>query len=155
MHIHDIGTLVWVIIVIAGVVSSLRKNMGAARRAASPRTPRAAAQAAQAVQKAAAAAGYVMAPVDVPGPVGVPPPAIEPVPAVPPQIAVRMPPPPAPPAPAFPVAAAPVRTGTAAVRGMFGRTSLVRAIVAAEVLGTPKALQEQSIWSPRHSEPSI
>jgi hypothetical protein len=46
--------------------------------------------------------------------------------------------------------------GTGAVRGMFeGPATLVRAIVAAEVLGPPKSLQEQSIWSPRHSEPSI
>lgn len=40
--------------------------------------------------------------------------------------------------------------------GMFKKkNAFVRAIVAAEVLGKPKALQEQSIWSPRYSEPSI
>ncbi|MGA8841322.1 MAG: hypothetical protein WB491_12625, partial [Candidatus Aquilonibacter sp.] len=45
---------------------------------------------------------------------------------------------------------------TSPIRGMFGGSAtLVRAIVAAEVLGPPKAFQEQTIWSPRHSEPSI
>ncbi|MGB6063044.1 MAG: hypothetical protein WBG27_15185, partial [Candidatus Aquilonibacter sp.] len=49
---------------------------------------------------------------------------------------------------------APIRTSP--IRGMFGGSAtLVRAIVAAEVLGPPKAFQEQTIWSPRHSEPSI
>ncbi|MGB6986209.1 MAG: hypothetical protein WBD74_09590, partial [Candidatus Aquilonibacter sp.] len=50
----------------------------------------------------------------------------------------------------------PAPVGTSPIRGMFGGgATLVRAIVAAEVLGPPKALQEKTIWSPRHSEPSI
>ena|SRR5579872_2339564 len=34
------------------------------------------------------------------------------------------------------------------------RTNLMRAVVAAEVLGPPAALREHTFWSPRHSEPS-
>lgn len=45
--------------------------------------------------------------------------------------------------------------GTLPLRGMFARENLARAFIAAQVFGPPKALQEQSIWSPRHSEPSI
>jgi hypothetical protein len=53
----------------------------------------------------------------------------------------------------FPVAG---RVGTSPIRGMFGGSAtLVRAIVAAEVLGQPISMQERTIWSPRHSEPSI
>jgi hypothetical protein len=60
-----------------------------------------------------------------------------------------------PPAPPVPEVPRTVPHGTRGFRGMFERGNLVGAIVAAEVLGPPKALQEQSIWSPRHSEPSI
>jgi hypothetical protein len=56
----------------------------------------------------------------------------------------------------FHLDAEPVRRSNGLLGGMFeGKASLVRAIVAAEVLGKPKALQEQSLWSPRHSEPSM
>lgn len=56
---------------------------------------------------------------------------------------------------AAPPQAAPRTDGTPVFRGMFQRENLVRAVIAAEVLGPPRALQEHSIWSPRHSEASI
>jgi hypothetical protein len=47
------------------------------------------------------------------------------------------------------------RDGTKPLRGMFDKENLARAFIAAQVFGKPKALQEQSIWSPPHSDPSI
>ncbi|HTX57910.1 MAG TPA: hypothetical protein VMD47_12495 [Candidatus Acidoferrales bacterium] len=125
---HDLGLIVWLVIVLIGVVSSIRRTAMRSRATLQAR--------------------------QMPGPS--PSPAPAPAPA-PPVIAVQAPPPRKPqPAPApvpVPVAAA---VGTSPIRGMFGgSTSLVRAIVAAQVLGPPTALQEHSIWSPRHSEPSI
>jgi hypothetical protein len=47
------------------------------------------------------------------------------------------------------------RDGTKPLRGMFDRENLARAFIAAQVFGKPKALQEQSIWSPPHNDQSI
>jgi len=156
---HDFGVLIWIILVLIGVVSSIRKNAQRARSQAPPRQ-----------------AAPPPRPVPVPPPVPAPQPvpmglhrllvtASGPVvPAQPIAPAAGMPGPPVIPvaaprpspvvAPAQPVHA-PV--GTGAIRGMFGGggATLVRAIVAAEVLGPPRAFGEQTSWSQRRSEPSI
>jgi hypothetical protein len=142
----DIGGLIWVIIVVIGVISSIVKNAkkaAAQREAARPR----------------------MAPAPQPAPA--PQTLVQQMTMMPPVLA-----------PAAPVSTPPVRrvqappapqrtthipienltrAGTSSpIRGMFGSgASLVRAIIAAEVLGPPKSQQEHSIWSPRHSDPSI
>ncbi|HVA29183.1 MAG TPA: hypothetical protein VNF68_13455 [Candidatus Baltobacteraceae bacterium] len=141
---RDIGGLIWIVIVVIGVISSIAKNVkkaAAQREAARPRMAQ--------PQNAAAPAPQL---------------AVQRMVMVQPAIVPPVVPPPVRRAKVLP-AAVPARVvmereaGAGAVspiRGMFGAgTSLVRAIVAAEVLGPPKALQEQSIWSPRHSEPSI
>jgi hypothetical protein len=132
---HDIGGIVWVILVVLGVISSIRNNM----------------------RKAARARGDAKAPVQPPANVrqwSQPPPAVA-APAIPAAVAA--------PAPSVPIPSGATdhpatqgRIGTASIRGMFeGPATLIRAIVAAEVLGPPKSLQERTIWSPRHNEPSI
>ncbi|MDQ2865088.1 MAG: hypothetical protein M3R51_02560 [Candidatus Eremiobacteraeota bacterium] len=150
---HEIGGLVWVLIVIIGVVSSVVKNVrksGAAKQ----RQPRIASMlqaappppvivpapiAAATLRRGAASARRI--PVDA----GF---------AAPPESgafgpALRLP-------PSFHLDFVPGGRRAGFIGGMFNdRRAFVRAIIAAEVLGKPKALQEQSIWSPRHSEPSI
>jgi hypothetical protein len=131
----DIGGLIWVIIVVIGVISSIVKNAkkaAAQREAARPR----------------------MAPAPQPAPA--------PQQSVMQQMATIMPPvrrvkaPQAVAATHMPFEKAATAGTSSPIRGMFGSgASLVRAIIAAEVLGPPKSQQEQSIWSPRHSEPSI
>ncbi|HTC30101.1 MAG TPA: hypothetical protein VK702_05195 [Candidatus Acidoferrum sp.] len=142
---HDIGSIIWIAIVLIGVVSSIRKNMQRARAQRAPAPQQ------MAVQRPApppppppvsapryAATAFAMPPVDPP-----------PRPVPPPPVAAA-------PAPASFAFAPAARIGTSPIRGMFGGgATLIRAIVAAEVLGPPKAFQEQTIWSPRHSEPSI
>jgi hypothetical protein len=145
---HNIGLIIWLIIVAFGVISSIRKNVQRAqaqRAAAAPpplqqRQPQPPQQQPAPAQRLVTAA-FTMPPVDTPPP---------PRPVAPPK--------PRPPAPQAPLSLTPEhpRIGTSPIRGMFGGSAtLVRAIVAAEVLGQPKAFQEQTIWSPRHSEPSI
>jgi predicted lipid-binding transport protein (Tim44 family) len=141
---HDLGAIIWLILVLIGVISSVRKN---ARRAAQQRSagppPRSAM--AQAVLAQAFAAPPAIVPPPVPAPAVTPAPA----PAAAPVATARAPVSDAHATPLGPV-------GTSPIRGMFeGPATLVRAIVAAEVLGPPKSMQEQTIWSPRHSEPSI
>jgi hypothetical protein len=167
---HDIGSMVWVALVLIGVVSSIvsnaRKSAGqqaTAQRSAAP-MQRAAGpmqRAAGPMQRAAPAR-----------PVARQAPLAPPREAAPATRAVVAEPAPAigalellvdtidtevlvlPSAPQLELE--PSRRGTGMVRGMFGTASgRVRAILAAEILGPPKALQEHSIWSPRHSEPSI
>jgi hypothetical protein len=141
--VHDLGTLVWVILVVIGVISSMVKNARKMTR-----------QPAGASPSARPAPPPVAAPPPVPAPRPVHAQAFAMPPVIPPN-----------PVPA-PSAASTTRrepqpiavhaVGTSPIRGMFeGPATLVRAIVAAEVLGPPKSMQEQSIWSPRHSEPSI
>jgi hypothetical protein len=139
--VHDIGAIIWIIIVAIAVISSMRRNVQRARAAQAARTrqtqpvqqqqpppPPVAVQAVQRSPSRSAMAGFAMPPLDAP--------AVAPPPRMPPPVAARV--------------------GTSPIRGMFGGgATLVRAIVAAEVLGPPKALQENTIWSPRHSEPSI
>jgi hypothetical protein len=143
---HDVGAIIWLILVLIGVISSVRKN---ARRAAQQRSgtpppggmrppPAPVPVIAQPVRAQAFAAPPAVVPPPVPAPTVAPAPAAVAPPAAP----VTLP------------SEANVRPEL--FRGMFeGPATLVRAIVAAEVLGPPKSMQEQTIWSPRHSEPSI
>ncbi len=150
---HNVGLIIWLIIVAFGVISSIRKNVqrAQAQRAAAPQAavqpsqsqpqPRPQPTQPQPAPPRLVTTAFAMPPVD-------PPPPPRPVP----------PPKPKPLAPQVPLTLAPEhpRIRTSPIRGMFGGSAtLVRAIVAAEVLGQPKAFQEQTIWSPRHSEPSI
>ncbi len=143
---HNLGLIVWLIIVAFGVISSIRKNAqrAQAQRAATPQRvmPQPPPRPAPVLvpQPAPSLAAFAMPPVDAPSPP--PRPVAPPVPKAPP------------PLPFTPLHEPAIRTSP--IRGMFGGSAtLVRAIVAAEVLGPPKAFQEQTIWSPRHSEPSI
>ena len=146
---HNLGLIVWLIIVAFGVISSIRKNAqrAQARRAVAPQPVMSQSAPspvpAPAPRPPVAMAAFAMPPVDAPQPP--PRPVASPVPK---------PAPKPPPLPFTPLHEPLIRTSP--IRGMFGGSAtLVRAIVAAEVLGPPKAFQEQTIWSPRHSEPSI
>lgn len=62
---------------------------------------------------------------------------------------------PAPPAAAAPRRAAPVRPA-GLLQGMFeDGNSLLRAVIAAEVLNPPAALREPGLWNQQPNEPSI
>jgi hypothetical protein len=147
---HDFGGVVWIVIVLIGVISSINNNAKKARKAAKKQRNVVVTMAPPPVSTPPSAPvvhlpkpptpmGHVMMPpvIAPEAPVAVPaPPRLEPLPVLP------------------HTQASPI--GTPIIRGMFqGPTTLVRAIVAAEVLGPPKSVQEPSIWSPRHSEPSI
>lgn len=143
---HDLGGLVWIVIVLIGVISSISKNAKKARTASRNRqrsAPQIPAQA-QAFVPPASPPPQVHLP-KPPTPMGrVMPPVVAPAP-----VAAALP------QPDFPHPQA-AHVGTPVIRGMFqGPATLIRAIVAAEVLGPPKSLQEPSIWNPPHSEPSI
>jgi hypothetical protein len=147
---HDLGAIIWLAIVLIGVISSIRRNIKRSRAQNAPQQPAMQQQPPMASPPPVPAprsvlAGLAMPPVDAPPP---PRPVSTPRPVSPPK--------PAAPQPVFPVIESRAPVGTSPIRGMFGGgATLVRAIVAAEVLGPPKAFQEQTIWSPRHSEPSI
>ncbi len=148
MHLENLGTLVWIVLVAIGVVSSMAKSARKARGPGQP-APRAAAPHPQGV-----VAQFGSLPV-MPGP-QTPPPPPPVLAAVPPPIIVRRAEPPRPAAVGTSGAALAAGHGTAPARGMFGRRAdLVRAVIAAQVLGPPKALQEHTFWSPRHDEASI
>lgn len=143
MHHIPVETLIWVVLLIIGVVSSIAKKAREGSRAVSrlhQRTP----------GREHSVVASIMAQS---------PPSVEPVaPGTPPLAAMTAPPIVIRPRRAAvavqdPLALEEPLHGRGAFRGMFGRGNLVRAVIAAEVLGPPKALQEQSIWSPRHSEP--
>jgi hypothetical protein len=141
-----VETIIWIVLVAIGVISSIVSNARKAVKAATA-VQRNAPQRRTVPQRVSPPRTVVMqamppAPPQAPPPAAPPPQAVAPPPIVRRRAEVT-------PAPA------PRAHGTGAFRGMFERGNLVRAIVAAEVLGPPKALQEQSIWSPRHSEPSI
>ena len=169
---HDIGGLVWVIIVILAIFSSIRKNVKQARESM-----------AKAQQQSSPAQRPTPSPVPIVQPSPVPPqpaavvtplqralqlsPIIAPAPASPP-ILQPVPPPPTPSvsvptAPARAAAPDPFhpdsiqrRPSSGLLGGIFeDKNAILRTVIGAEILGKPKALQEQSIWSPRHSEPSI
>jgi len=146
---RDIGGLIWVIIVVIGVISSIVKN---AKRAAAQREAARPRMAAQPQPAQPAPILQVAKPSQPLGQIAIVPPII--VPPAPPARRVK-----APVVAAQGHLAAERSAGTGAgspIRGMFGNgTALVRAVIAAEVLGLPKSQQEHSIWSPRHSDPSI
>ena len=150
MHV-DVGTLVWVGIVIFGVISSMIKN---ARSAGIPKPAPRASVPQQVLASVHGSAPPASAPAPAPPP-EIPQPPVVVKAAAAPAIVRRAPVPPAP--TIVPLLAPKLDVhGTEPLRGMFGRRAdLVRAIVAAQVLGPPKALQEHSIWSPRHDEASI
>jgi hypothetical protein len=155
---HDFGVLIWILLLIIGMVSSIRRSAQrqrpgppqALRPMAPPQMPP------QAVRP--------LPPLPTPSqPVRMPQPVRIPRAAAPPPLAQPAQPAPAPVPP--PIVAAPplaphqpahvARSGSGAIRGMFeGSATLVRAIVASEVLGPPLALREHTTWSPRRSEPS-
>jgi hypothetical protein len=146
---HDIGGLIWVVAIIVAVISSISKSARRARRAASGSQPPSSSTTPQrddrAMRRGQRVAQRAFA---VPGPLAGSPQPAEPARAQE-RVTARA---------AMPVASAVeqrrVRTG-----GLWGifedKRALVRAVVASEVLGPPKALQEQSIWSQPHSESSI
>lgn len=146
---RDIGGLIWVILVVIGIISSIRSNVKKAQkaRAQSPRPAPAQSQVQRVIQTMEPAYVDLAAMPVVPQPVQQPVQVQRVRPPRPPAVPFTIP-------SALPEVDATVRTAHS-VRGMFGRGSIVRAIVAAEVLGPPKSEQERSIWSPRHNEPSI
>jgi hypothetical protein len=171
---HDLGGLIWVIIVLIAVFSSIRKNVQQARKTMQQQRPamqqqgpappvhRPAPQPASQppapptptpLQRAFEMSPVTMSPVAPPAPTPAPAPrAVAPIPA--PASATA----PIPPLPHDPFHTSSIqrRSSSGLLGGIFeDKNSILRAVVAAEVLGKPKALQEQSIWSPRHSEPSI
>jgi hypothetical protein len=141
---HDFGVLIWILLLIIGMVSSIRRSAQrqrpgppqALRPMPPPQMPPQAARMPQPVRIPQAAAPPLLQPAQ-PAPAPVPPPIV----AAPPL------------APHQPAHVA--RIGSGAIRGMFGGSAtLVRAIVASEVLGPPLALREHTTWSPRRSESS-
>jgi hypothetical protein len=128
--VHDVGTFVWVVLVVIGVISSIVSN---ARRRVSV-SPAHAVQP-QAVRTSAVSAQAMAArPVPVSAPV--PAPAVQ-------TTQIRRPPPP-------PRVAAQPELGLEAFqaarrrapRFFAGRGTLVRAVIAAELLGKPLALRD-------------
>ena len=145
---HDIGALIWVIVVVIGVISSIVKNVKQNSAKAQPR-PIAPRSAPVSVLESAPTAEVAQPPLPAPirrkaPPLGTQAPAASPLLG-----GLTLP-------ASFHLDYVPGRRSTGFIGGMFkDKRAFVRAIVAAEVLGKPKAMQEQSIWSPRHSEPSI
>ncbi len=133
---HDVGTFVWVVLVVIGVVSSIVSN--ARKRVGPPAGP-------------AASQGtppYVVSPQAMPPqrmPPGAPPPAVGAAPPAAPRrvVPARPPSPPAPPPAAdhtLDVFRPAHRRGP---RVFGGRGALVRAVIGAEVLGKPVALRDE------------
>jgi len=134
VHIGNIGGLIWVVVLIAGVISSIRKSQKQARVAAAPQT-------------------VVRPPIRVAvrEPAPVPARTIErSLPTKPAPMIER----PAPPPPIVHDHDMEVPTGVP--RRLFeDRRSLIWAVVMSEVLGQPKALSaEQHLWSLQHQPPS-
>jgi hypothetical protein len=148
MH-WDVSTIIWIVVVLFGVISSLVSNARKAMQQ-SQITP-------QQSRVPVHEQSFMPAP-EMPQPMAIPIPVDARAPVV---ITKRKPAPKV--AEKQPVDTAEHafaslgqrRDGTKRFRGMFDRENLASAFVASQVFGPPKALQEQSIWSPRHSEPSI
>ena len=143
---HDIETAVWIILILIGVVSSIISSIRKVVRRVNAST-----QLAPQPQTVHEQAFTPTPAPEMPQPGIVLPPAAPPI-----VITKRQPKTAAVKAPevqhdfAIPKAE---RGAMGSWRGMFERENLARAFVASQVFGPPKALQEQSIWSPRHSEP--
>jgi hypothetical protein len=168
VHGFSIVPWIWAIVIGIGIINSIRKKAAAG---ADPRARVAAAdaQAAEAERRkqaylAMVAEQRLAAVAAIPPPVarqtGAAARAAAPVipaavnrPAPPPRVEAPVAPaPPSGPEPILPhPSLVPHRTGVFA--GMFeSRKGILRAIVAAEVLGKPKALAEHPFWSPPHTE---
>lgn len=128
---RDVGSIVWVILVVVGVVSSIVSN--ARRQARGISRPAAPRSGAPAARLPAANAG--------PAPAAAAPPKPAPASTAPPRAArvTRREPPPEP----LDVLHPRVRKPMPAWHPFFGdRRAMVRAVVAAEVLGKPLALRD-------------
>lgn len=140
---RDVGALLWVVIVIAGVISSIvssaRKQQALRAQAFRPPPQRPAAPSAASWLQGAAPRVVRARPAPAPAP-----PTRKPSPPT----AASVPPGPAfeSGGPAFAPSAAPAAHKQAIrARTLFGaRSALVRAIVAAEVLGKPHALRDEA-----------
>jgi hypothetical protein len=166
VQFHDIGTLIWVFVILLGVASSIRRSLRRAGDGASAQSQQSSqsqqAQAArqQPAAQQAALAQQLQAQLAEQQRAGAR--------LVAQQRVVIQPPRPAravvAPAPlahsGIPVEPPPMHVyeePRLRLAGSFAtlfekRSSMIRAIVAAEVLGSPRALAEQSIWSPRYTE---
>ena len=147
MHL-DVGTVIWIIVVAFGLISSaVSKARKAAQRSQIQPQPRNTVPVHEQTFMPSPEMPQAMA---IPIPVSAPVVITKRKPAVP--VSQKQP------ADTAEHAFAAIqqrRDGTPGFRGMFEGANAKRAFVAAQVFGPPKALQEQSIWSPRHSEPSI
>ena len=167
---RDIGGLIWVILVIIAIFSSVRKSIRQATQATDAQgrpavPPRPVVPPRQAVplrpaaeapvtplQRALQLSPVIVSVVEPPAPSLIVPPQAPVTPAPAPARAT----PATPPHDPFHAESIQRRPSSGLLGGIFeDKNAILRAVVAAEVLGKPKALQEQSIWSPRHSEPSI
>ena len=184
MHANSIIPWIWVIVVGIGIVNSIRKKAAGGARPGSAQVAadRSAAAADAELRKqayfetiaqqrqaaAAAAAPPPVARVPIPAPVArqttgaiaraaaAAIPAAVARPVAPPRVEAPVAPlPPTGPDPILPHPSLVARR-TGVFAGMFEhRKGILRAVVAAEVLGKPKALAEHPFWSPPHTERSI
>jgi hypothetical protein len=178
MH-SNIGALIWVALVIFGVVSSIirsarrgQQQQQQPRQQPSHQPQRRSTQPRAVREFMPPPSAAPQRPVPAPAATPLPPwlaaalstvaeperPKATPAPVTPPPVVPRAvtPPPAAPLPPQRTTIPTHPRPEAGVLRGLFeDRNSLIRAIVAAEVLGPPIALREQSIWSPLHNEPSI
>ncbi len=179
MHANSIVPWIWVIVVAIGIVNSIRKKAAGGAGSAQAVADRSAAAAeaelrkqayfeAIAQQRRAAATAAVAPRAPLPPPIAPQQttgaiaraasaaiPAAVARPAPPPRVEAPV----APSAPTGPDPILPhpslVRRRTGVFAGMFEhRKGILRAIVAAEVLGKPKALAEHPFWSPPPTERS-
>ncbi|MBV8491511.1 MAG: hypothetical protein JO199_13370 [Candidatus Eremiobacteraeota bacterium] len=143
---RDIGGIVWILIVVIGVVSSI---VNSARRAAAQRQ-------AQPVRPQAATPPTAVAP-GIPRRIDVVRATVSPAqaqqaPVPKPQPAPVAAPPPVPPAPRVAASPAPrkpivdQKAGVPLAALFADRSSLVNAVIAAEVLGKPHALRDEYFW---------
>jgi hypothetical protein len=143
-----VETLIWITLLLIGAVGSIASNARKAATAskaqprpqpqAQPQPPTRREQVRDQIREQFAARLSDALQERVFAAVPPPPPAPAPTPPAP------KPAPPSPaPVPAVAPHPVPAPHGTTAFRGMFERGNLVRAIVAAEVLGPPKSLREQ------------
>ncbi len=138
---HDVGTFVWVVLVVIGVVSSIVSN---ARKRAGP--PAASQGAPPYMVSPQAMPPQRMPPGAPPPTVRAPPPAVGATPPAAPRriVPVRPPSPPAQPPPAADHTLDVFRPARRHGPRVFGgRGALVRAVIGAEVLGKPVALRDE------------
>lgn len=134
---RDVATLVWVVLLVIGVISSMvasvrrRMNAQPIPSQGAPPPPAAVQQLQQQPREQLVAQMKQVSPRPA-----------APAPPAPPAAPGRGAPAPSPPAARTPAPSAPARVSAA--RGLFpGRRALVRAVIAAEVLGKPRALNDE------------